>query len=62
MKITIRIPTTQFAYLEAEGDEKDLPKMIELHNKYCVQKIDVKEHKKREPNKFKGISEQGRGF
>ena len=27
--------------------------MIELHNKYCSQKIEVK--KKREPNKYKGM-------
>lgn len=62
MKITIRIPTTQFAYIEAEGEEKDLPKMIELHNKYCAQKIVPREPIKRTPNPYKGIIEQGPGF
>lgn len=77
MKITIRIPTTQFAYIEAEGEEKDLPKMIELHNKYCAQKIVEQQEtfnvnealdkltiikKPRQANPYKGISEQGPGF
>ena len=39
MKITVRIPTTQYGFIEAEGTEKDLPKMTELHNKYCVEKL-----------------------
>jgi len=52
MKISIHIPTVQFGFILAEGEEKDLPRMIELHNKYCVQKI--QEPKKREPNKYKG--------
>ena len=52
MKISIHIPTVQFGFILAEGEEKDLPKMIELHNKYCGQKIN--EPKPRTPNKYKG--------
>lgn len=77
MKLKIHIATAQFSFIEAEGEEKDLPKMIELHNKYCAQKIveqqetfNVKEaldkltiiEKPRQANPYKGISEQGPGF
>ena len=34
MKILIRIPTVQYGFFEAEGTEKDIPKMLELQNKY----------------------------
>ena len=45
MKIKIRIPTTSYAFIEAEGEEKELSKMIELHNKYCQDKL-----KENDPN------------
>lgn len=34
MKVILRTPTAQYAYLEAHGTEDDLPKMIEMHNTY----------------------------
>jgi hypothetical protein len=60
MKVSIHIPTVQFGFILVEGEEKDLPKMIELHNKYCTQKI--AEPKTRQVNPYKGKFEGSADF
>jgi len=54
MKISIHIPTVQFGFILAEGEDKDLPEMIKLHNLYSPQKITPQ--KVREVNKYKDLS------
>lgn len=42
MKITMRIPTQVYGYLEVEGAPTDLPEMERLHKEYAEQKLTFK--------------------
>lgn len=42
MKITMRIPTQVYGFLEIEGEPTDLPEMEKLHKAYAEQKLPFK--------------------
>lgn len=42
MKVTMRIPTQVYGYLEVEGEPTDLPAMEKLHQDYAEQKLTFK--------------------